>query len=82
MALLEFSSGALGTVDTFFCIPDASSQNRLEIYGTRGSILAEGTIGQNPAGRMSAFLAEPGAAYDAAQARTEDRAGSRSTRPR
>jgi len=70
VALLEFSSGAYGTVDTCFCIPDASSLNRLEIYGTRGSILAEGTIGQNPAGRMSAYLAEPGAAYDAAQARS------------
>ena len=71
VVLLEFSGGAYGTVDSCFCIPDASSPNRLEIYGTRGSILAEGTIGQNPAGRMSAFLAEPGAGYDAAQRRTE-----------
>ncbi|HSV91686.1 MAG TPA: Gfo/Idh/MocA family oxidoreductase [Desulfobacterales bacterium] len=71
VVLLEFAGGAYGTVDSCFCIPDASSQNRLEIYGTRGSILAEGTIGQNPAGRMSAFLAEPGAGYEAAQRRTE-----------
>jgi predicted dehydrogenase len=70
VVLLEFSSGAFGTVDSCFCIPDSSSLNRLEIYGTRGSILADGTIGQNPAGRMTAFLAEPGTAYDAVQRRT------------
>ena len=72
VALLEFAGGAFGTVDSCFCIPDASSLNRLEIYGSRGSILADGTIGQNPAGRMTAFLAEPGAAYDAVQGRTTD----------
>jgi predicted dehydrogenase len=71
VALLEFAGGAYGMVDSCFCIPDASSPNRLEIYGTRGSILAEGTIGQNPAGHMTAFLAEPGSGYDAAQRRTE-----------
>jgi predicted dehydrogenase len=71
VVLLEFAGGAYGTVDSCFCIPDASSPNRLEIYGTRGSILADGTIGQNPAGRMSAFLAEPGAGYEAAQRRTD-----------
>lgn len=46
--------------------------NRLEIYGSRGSILADGTIGQNPAGRMIACLDEPGAACDAVQGRTAD----------
>jgi predicted dehydrogenase len=69
--LLEFASGATATVDSCFCIPDASSKNALEIYGSRGSIIAEGTIGQNPAGRMVAYLADPTAGYDAGQKRTE-----------
>jgi predicted dehydrogenase len=47
VTLLEFQGGALATVDSYFCIPDESSRNVLEIYGSRGSILAEGTIGQN-----------------------------------
>jgi predicted dehydrogenase len=71
LVLLEFASGATATVDSFFCIPDASSRNMLEIYGSKGSIIAEGTIGQNPAGRMTAYLADPKAGYDAGQKRTE-----------
>jgi predicted dehydrogenase len=70
-AMLYFEDGAMATVDTFFCIPDNSSKNVLELYGTRGSILATGTIGQGPAGRMVAYLEGEGKAYDARQARAE-----------
>jgi predicted dehydrogenase len=70
-AMLHFENGALGTVDTFFCIPDNSSKNVLELYGSKGSILAKGTIGQAPAGRMTAFLEQDSKDYDAQQARTE-----------
>ncbi len=70
-AMLFFENGALGTVDTFFCIPDNSSKNALELYGSKGSILAQGTIGQGPAGRMTAFLEQDDKDYDAQQARTE-----------
>ncbi len=68
-AMLFFENGAIGTVDTFFCIPDNSSKNVLELYGSKGSILAKGTIGQGPAGQMEAFLEEGGKDYDAKQAR-------------
>lgn len=70
-AMLFFENGAIGTVDTFFCIPDNSSKNVLELYGSQGSILARGTIGQGPAGEMVAFLEREGKAYDAQQARAE-----------
>ncbi len=69
-AMLFFENGALATVDTFFCIPDNSSKNVLELYGSKGSILAEGTIGQGPAGRMVAFLEQHGKDYEAKQTRT------------
>lgn len=69
VASLYFENGALGTVDTFFCMPDEASQNRLELYGSLGSILAKGTIGQGAAGDMIAFLKEGAGAYDAQQAR-------------
>lgn len=66
---LVFESGALGSVDAFFCIPDEASRNRLEVYGTRGSILAEGTIGQEPGGTMRALLGTGEGAYDPGQVR-------------
>ena len=71
IAMLFFENGALGTIDTFFCIPDNSSKNALELYGSKGSILAKGTIGQAPAGEMVAFLEQDSKDYDARQVRTE-----------
>ncbi len=69
-AMLQFGNGALATVDTFFCIPDDSSKNDLELYGSTGSILAKGTIGQGEAGEMIAYLQEQDKGYEADQART------------
>ncbi len=69
VAMLFFENGALGTVDTFFCIPDNSSRNALELYGSKGSILAWGTIGQGEAGQMLACLEADAAGYDAQQSR-------------
>ena len=69
MVLLDFANGAMATIDTFFCIPDASSKNRLELYGSEGSILAQGTIGQGEVGEMLAFVQESGAGYNAHQER-------------
>ena len=66
---LYFENGALATVDTFFCIPDNSSKNTLELYGSKGSIIARGTIGQGTAGEMTAYLESDNAGYNAGQAR-------------
>lgn len=68
--LLRFKNGALATVDTFFCIRDQSSQNRLELYGSKGGILAENTIGQEAKGHMVAYLVREGRNYEANQIRT------------
>ncbi len=72
VALLEFESGARGVVDCLFNVPDASSLNRLELYGSKGSILAEGTIGQLPGGAMTARLDESNTEYAAQQERSAD----------
>ena len=69
VVLLEFASGAKGVVDCLFCVPDSSSLNRLEIYGSLGSILAEGTIGQGEAGTMVARLEGEAGGYEAQQRR-------------
>ena len=66
---LKFIDGALGSVDTFFCIPDNGSKNVLELYGSRGSIIANGTIGQGSSGEMVAYLEEVRLDYDAQQSR-------------
>lgn len=73
VATLFFANGALATVDTFFCIPDESSKNALELYGSRGSILAKGTISQASAGEMVACLEEADRGYDAQQVRAPGR---------
>jgi predicted dehydrogenase len=66
---LMFENGAMGTVDSYFCIPDNSSKNILELYGSKGSIIARGTVGQGDAGEMVAYLEEEDAGYDAQQQR-------------
>jgi predicted dehydrogenase len=69
--MLKFANGALGTVDTLFCVTDGSSKNALELYGTQGGILATGTIGQGEAGEMTAYLEDADQHYNAQQTRTE-----------
>ncbi len=66
---ISFDNGAMGTVDTYFCIPDNSSKNILELYGSKGSIIAKGTIGQGSSGEMIAYLEGDSAGYNAQQAR-------------
>ncbi|MBU0951330.1 MAG: Gfo/Idh/MocA family oxidoreductase [Elusimicrobia bacterium] len=67
--LLKFENGAQGAVDNCFNIPDASAKNILEIYGTKGSILAKGTIGQMPGGEAMVYLEGDGKKYNAQQQR-------------
>lgn len=68
--LLKFKNQAHGFVDNFFNVPDATARNILEIYGTKGAISAQHTIGQDPGGEVwYCFLEEP-QGYDALQRRT------------
>jgi predicted dehydrogenase len=70
--IMEFENGALAYVDAFFNIPDDACENRLEIYGTGGSALAVGTIGQSGGGSCSLVLSNPGG-YNKNQNRDEGR---------
>jgi predicted dehydrogenase len=67
--LARFRNGAHGILDNYFNIPDAAAQNALELFGTKGSILARGTIGQEPTGQMFSILQPQETGYDASQAR-------------
>lgn len=68
VVLLRFENGAIGIVDNCFNVPDEASHNRLEIYGSMGSILAEGSIGQDPYGKLYVHIA-PQKEYEAQQLR-------------
>ncbi|MDZ7619799.1 MAG: Gfo/Idh/MocA family oxidoreductase [Patescibacteria group bacterium] len=65
--LLEFRGGAHGTVDCFFCIPDEASRTRLEVYGSQGALLSEGTIGQSTGGKLEGIFTTSDKGYDATQ---------------
>jgi UDP-N-acetyl-2-amino-2-deoxyglucuronate dehydrogenase len=67
--LVRFRNGAHGVVDNYFNIPDAAAQNALELFGTKGSIIARGTIGQDPTGHMFSILQPQETGYDANQVR-------------
>ncbi len=67
--MIEFRSGAHASVDAFFCIPDEASRTRLEVYGSRGAVLTEGTIGQSTGGKMEGILGLGAGAYDAQQSK-------------
>lgn len=72
VVLMEFASGAKGVVDCLFNVPDNSSLNRLELYGSQGSILAEGTLGQGEQGTMTARIETENTGYAAQQERAAD----------
>jgi len=67
--IMALDNGAFALLDTNFNIPDDSQKARLEIYGTKGSILAEGTISQVDGGNIEILLAED-KGYDAQQERS------------
>jgi predicted dehydrogenase len=67
--ILRFANGAHGIVDNYFNLPDAAAQNALELHGTKGSILAQATIGQDPTGRMYSILQPQETGYNASQVR-------------
>jgi predicted dehydrogenase len=67
--VVRFANGAHGIVDNYFNLPDAAAQNALELHGTRGSLLAVGTIGQDPTGKMFTVLQPQETGYDPNQVR-------------
>ncbi len=69
VAALHFANGAVGMVDTLFNVPDAAARNMLEVYGSKGSIVTRGTIGQESGGSISAIIEGETKGYDAQQAR-------------
>lgn len=70
-AVITFKSdkGTLGHIDVNFNIPDNCAAGTIEIYGTSGSIIATGTLGQEEAGEMR-YIYSPQGGYEAQQSRS------------
>ena len=66
--LMKMSNGAHAYVDVNFNIPDGAVQSKLEFYGTKGSIIADGTLAQVEGGRVNVSLSAE-TDYDAMQNR-------------
>lgn len=70
--LMKMANGATAYVDANFNIPDNAAKCRLEFYGTKGSILAEGTISQVESGKIELTTSDDSAEYNAQQNREND----------
>ncbi len=68
--VMKMENGALAFVDSNFNIPDAAAKCPLEFYGTKGSIIATGTLGQDETGTVEVLTASDDTEYDAQQQRS------------
>ena len=69
--LMRLENGAIAYVDANFNIPDAAAKCKIEFYGTKGSIFAQGTISQVEGGEIEVLCADDSAGYDANQDRND-----------
>ena len=69
-AVIIFKSkgGILGHIDVNFNVPDSCAASKLEVYGTDGSLYAEGSLSQEETGKMK-YIYAPQGAYEAQQNR-------------
>ena len=69
--IMKMDNGATAFVDSNFNIPDAASVAKLEIYGTKGSIVTSGTLAQAEVGDVTILMSDDSLEYDANQERNE-----------
>ncbi|MBO5929230.1 MAG: Gfo/Idh/MocA family oxidoreductase [Clostridia bacterium] len=69
--MMRLENGAIAYVDSNFNIPDDAAKCKLEFYGTKGSIFAQGTLAQAEGGTVEVLCADDSVGYDANQNRKE-----------
>ncbi|OGF46514.1 MAG: hypothetical protein A2452_01040 [Candidatus Firestonebacteria bacterium RIFOXYC2_FULL_39_67] len=69
--IMKFKNNALAMVDSSFCVQDFTSNNVLEIFGLKGAIKSEFTIGQSAGGKVVVSYTAKDAGYEASQSREE-----------
>lgn len=68
--MVKFSNKSVGYIDVYFNVPEHVTTCYLEFYGTKGSLIAEHTIGQNEAGTLYYREIREDLSYAAQQALT------------
>ncbi len=68
---MRMGNGALAYVDAAFNIPDDATVCKLEIYGTGGSVVLEGSLAQDEAGEGVLIATDSTKGYDAQQNRVK-----------
>lgn len=69
--IMRLENGAIAYVDANFNIPDDAAKCKIEFYGTKGSIFAQGTISQVEGGTIEVLCSDDTIGYDASQNRGE-----------
>ena len=69
--IMKMEGGANAYVDVNFNIPDNAARCPLEFYGTKGSIIATGTLSQEEGGSVEVLVTGDECGYDAAQNRSD-----------
>lgn len=72
IAVFKTKKGVIGEIDVNFNVPDKASESKLEIYGTKGYVIAKGTLAQEEVGELS-YLYSPQGDYSAQQNRSYDK---------
>ena len=67
--IFRTNGGVLGHIDVSFNVPDAATRSKLELYGSEGSLVAYGTLGQTEDGTLS-YVHSPGGNYNASREAT------------
>ncbi len=71
--MMRMENGATAYIESNFNIPDDAVTGKIEIYGTGGSIVCDGTLAQEEVGTASILISDAGE-YDASQTRGEVKA--------
>ena len=73
--ILHMKNGFTCYVDAHFNVPDEAAKGMLEIYGTKGSVLAQGTIGQDGKGDIFVNYCGTDQGYNSQQVRNGEGLG-------
>ena len=68
--VMQMENGAIAYVDCNFNMPDSVAKCPLEFYGTKGSMIAVGTLSQEEGGSVEILACPNAGGYDAMQERS------------
>ncbi len=67
--IMRMRKGTVCTIDNYFNVPDEAAKCFFEIYGTKGSMIATRTIGQDGGGIIEVVLSDDDKGYQSQQSR-------------